>query len=633
VRAAKRERMHDLVVREALETMAVDAAERLHDLIAAGAEIPYEVLEPGDSSPLCEYTPQTGRFVRENAGALRELDSFGAACAALESAGLAGSYLDAAGVDVPPETRPRAELAGILFLCRLWQGSTDFSIPDERLEAAIAEIELGDEPAEDEIEVVVPVRGLQMPIERLELATATLVRADTVEVPPEARAAEGSGAAGWQPTFLAVARVGEVADGAEAPDAGARAVESFRQLVTTLRLFKAGGIGLGPHAWARSGGDRWRRIATGEGRPRPGGYVLAPEDLADLMALSRALAQRSTPFGRPARDRAGLAGGLARAISRFEAGLERHAVLEALNDYLLSLRFLLDGAGPADLGLSMRVAALCAEPDGRDDTKAVLDRALALERELWTGEPSAGGDGRAGPVEIAGNVEELTRAILKDAACGHLGSDLRVTADEILLADGFTVGDGSDDQRGATAEWSFEDAGELEPEWAGEDEMHGLDEDEPELDGDDFDEADELPVPEPIEFRAVSEDQDSDDDDDFEQFVFVEKVSEPEGRITVDRPAFIEPEEEQVTAYATATTYEDASAHESPTTLIEAVPAPPERTTSERVTALLAEHRAEREAVADRVAHLFPAPEPCEWDVPEVGYDRRRRAEVSAQAS
>jgi hypothetical protein len=612
--------MQDLVVREALETMAVDAGDCLRELVAAGAEIPYEVLEPGSSSPLCEYTPQTPRFVREHAGAMRQLDSFGAACAALEAAGLAGVYLEAAGVSVPAEDRPRGEAAGILFLCRLWQGSTDFSIAEERLEAAIAEVELGDEVAEDEIEVVVPVRGLQMPIERLELATATLVRADTVEVPPEARASEGSGAAGWQPTFLAVARVGDRPEGTDTPDAGARAVEAFRQLITTLRLLKPGGVGLGPHAWARTGGDRWRRIATGEARPRPGGYVLAPEDLADLMALSRALAQRSTPFGRPARDRGGLAGTLARSISRFEAGLERDAVLEALNDYLLSLRFLLDGAGPADLGLPMRVAALCAEPEGRDAVRSVLDRALALERELWTGEPTPTADGELGPIETAAHIEELTRAILKDAACGHLGGDLRATADEILLADGFAVGDGSEVQRGATAEWAMGDPDELEHDWAGEDEAPDVDEEPP-----DHEEPEDVPLFEPIGFRVADE----------VEYAIDEKVSEPTGRITLHQPAFIEPEEEQVTAYSTAATYEETETHESPTTVIEAVASPSleARPVSERVSALLAEHRAERDAAADRVAYLFPRPEPCEWDVPEVGYDRRRRAEVSAEAS
>src|SRR5919201_469706 len=159
--------MHDLVVREALRTMAVDAAERLRALVAGGAEIPYEVREPGATSPLCEYTPQTARFVREHAGALRAIDSFGAGCAALEASALAGSYLESVGVDPPREPRRRAELAGIVFLGRLWQGSTDFSVAPERVSAAIAEVEDQGEPLEDEIEVVVPVRGLQMPLERL----------------------------------------------------------------------------------------------------------------------------------------------------------------------------------------------------------------------------------------------------------------------------------------------------------------------------------------------------------------------------------------------------------------------------------------------------------------------------------
>src|ERR671919_110880 len=46
------------------------------------------------------------------------------------------------------------------------------------------------------------------------------------------------------------------------------------------------------------------------------------------------------------------------------------------------------------------------------------------------------------PAETAIELENLARAILRDAACGHLGSELRSTADEILLADGFAVGEG-----------------------------------------------------------------------------------------------------------------------------------------------------------------------------------------------
>ena len=145
---------------------------------------------------------------------------------------------------------------------------------------------------------------------------------------------------------------------------------------------------------------------------------------------------------------------LGRALNRFEAGLERNVVVEALNDHLLALRFLLEGGGPADLGISMRVAALCAEPDGRAEVKSVVDRAIGLERELWSGEP-APGSAAATPAETGARLEELARAILKDAAAGHLGSDLRVTADEILLADGLAVGDGAAEQRGGTTEWDL----------------------------------------------------------------------------------------------------------------------------------------------------------------------------------
>src|SRR6476469_9311389 len=118
--------MHDLVAREALTTMSRDAAKRFHELIADGREIPYVVREPGDGSPLCEYEPQTARFIRDNAPALRELDSFGAACAALEVANLAGPYLESAAIAAPGDPRKRAELACVVFLARLWEESTDF---------------------------------------------------------------------------------------------------------------------------------------------------------------------------------------------------------------------------------------------------------------------------------------------------------------------------------------------------------------------------------------------------------------------------------------------------------------------------------------------------------------------------
>ena len=627
--------MRDLVVREAVATMAGDAAKRLRELVAGGSEIPYDVREPGNGSPLPQYVPLTERFIRRHAPALAQLDSFGSACAAIESAELAGPYLEELGVGVPADPRARAELAGVAFLCRLWEGSTDFSLDADRLRSSIAELEAGGEVADDEIEVVVPLRGLQMPVQRLELATATIARADTVDVPEEARALEGAGAAGWEPTFLAATRVGlgeSTGDDAERkPDAGARAVEAFRQLITTLRLYKGGGVALGPYAWTRAGANRWRRIATGAGRPRPGGYRLAEDELGDLSVLSRTLAYRSNPFGRPTGD-AGRSGGFGRAISRFEAGVERAVVLEALNDHLLALRFLLEGGGPADLGLAMRVAALCAEPEQRGEIKAVVDRALALERELWSGEPAPAVDDAMTAAETAALIEDLLRAILKDAACGHLGSDLRSTADEILLADGLAIGEGADGDRGGAEEWDLPvddpDATELVEEEGEPDELPAEDLPVPE----ESPPPEEPPIQDPVEDeRSMRHERTSvpgrgvqgglwmDGPETWSRPAIraradeVVQVPDREGRIKVEsRPTH---EEENVFATTRAADYEP------PTSRMEAPDSP-----SDRLAELLETTAHERQPTAERVAYLFPRPETTEWNVSELSYDRRRRA-------
>ncbi|HXE99849.1 MAG TPA: hypothetical protein VN458_05855 [Solirubrobacterales bacterium] len=568
--------------------MARDAAKRFRELVVAGHQIPYDLEETGSRSPLPRYVPLTGRFVRDNAPALLQLDSFGSACAAIESAELAGPYLEELGIDVPPDARARAELAGTVFLCRLWADSTDFSLDRERLDEAIAELEAGGQTREDEIEVVVPLRGLRMPVVRLELATATIVRADTVEVPAEARASEGTGTAGWEPTFLAAARINpaEPADDEErGPDAAARSVEALRQLITALRLFQAGGVALGPYAWTRAGGDRWRRIATGAGRPRRGGYRLAEDTLGDLATLSRVLAYRSTSLGQ---DRSRKPGAVARAISRFEAGLERNVALEALNDYLLALRFVLEGGGPADLGLAMRVAALCAEPEQRPEIKAIVDRGLALERELWSGEPAPAGDGAPTAAETVAAIEELARAILRDAACGHLGADLRATADEILLADGLAVGEGETTQRGGSEEWDLpvDDQEEVRPE-------EELPPEQPE----DPDEQPLLDVSADWQDRPPAEDTQ------------VMQVLGPEGRMRVERV----PHQEEENVFTSG--QNGRQAHLA--AWIDA-PAPSQ----------VAEHpdgrSPERQPLADRVAYLFPRPEPTDWNVRELSYDRRR---------
>jgi len=306
-------------------------------------------------------------------------------------------------------------------------------------------------------------------------------------------------------------------------------------------------------------------------------------------------------------------------------------VLEALNDYLLALRFVLEGGGPADLGLPMRVAALCAEPDERGEVKAVVERALALERELWSGEP-AGSRAGTTPADAAAALEDLARAIFKDAACGHLGGDLRATADEILLADGLAVGEGSGEQRGETAEWdlSMEEAVE-EIETEPQAEPHADSRAQEPL-------ADEAPADEPAreERPAQSElwldalDQDAEPRSDGDG---VQVIRAP-WRINVERTA--QHEEEKVIAQAQQHTVDD----ERPTRVLPAAEREPEihaerepLTEASPVRRLLDLHAAEREATQARVANLFPQPETTEWNVREIAYDRTRRANVEAHAS
>jgi len=588
--------VRDLVVRETLRALVVEAAGRFRELLRSGHELPYEVREPGGGSPFCHYTPLTARFIHEHAAAITALESFGPAASALLEAELAGPYLAHFGIERSGEQARDAEDAVVAFLCRLWSDSTDFSLEAGRVEAAISELEAAGDVEASEVEVVVPMAGLRMPVSRLDLATATLIRADVVDVPPEARNPEGTGRAAFEPQFLAYSRC-SVEDllppGEEAAGAGAPVAGRFHSLVTALRLFKPGGVGLGPHGWTRTGGGRWRRISTGAARPRQGGYLLAEGELASLVSFSWALERRAIRVA-----------ALGRAISRFEAGLERRSPAEALNDYLLALRFLLEGGGPAATGLPMRVAALCGEPGERQAIRATLERALALERELWSGDPSPTDDARS-PLEIATEVEDFTRAILRDAACGHLGGDLRATADEILLADGLAAGEGDPGQRGETSEWEpGEHAPEADP--AQQEEAEALEE-AGEADAD----------PERRAFVAARRDwtpfvPTADEEEQSSEGAEMMKESVP-GR--ENREGMVERPQPQV---------EDWLAESgNPGDTLDFPERPP-------ALRLLDQRPEEREAIRQRVSGLFPRPEPTEWSVGELDYDRTRRARARA---
>ena len=127
--------------------------------------------------------------------------------------------------------------------------------------------------ADDADVLIVPIVGLRMSIARLQLPHGVrVVRADSIEAPVEAMRSEGMGRAAWEPQYLAVAEQRRPTSGADA------ALRQLRELISVMRLFKGGGIGLGPYAFAPTGEGCWRRIATGAPATRPGGYRLSEEE-------------------------------------------------------------------------------------------------------------------------------------------------------------------------------------------------------------------------------------------------------------------------------------------------------------------------------------------------------------------
>jgi hypothetical protein len=201
----------------------------------------------------------------------------------------------------------------------------------------------------------------------------------------------------------------------QSPLATARA--RFRRALTALRLFERGGYALGPLAWVRVDGGAWRPFALGStGRPR--GVTLIPAEEEDELRAFCSLVSRRTPSG----------GEVAWALARFEMGRERFAPFEALTDYLLALRALLEPEGPASGRLAQRLAVLCARPADRGGLAERTAHAISLERAVITGLAPA----QDGAAALVDELSEHLRALLRDVLCGHLDSDLREVADHLL---------------------------------------------------------------------------------------------------------------------------------------------------------------------------------------------------------
>jgi hypothetical protein len=407
--------VRDQTLHAILEAFTADAAGQLATETAGGAEIPFEVTETEGrrgTVPLYCYRPLTQDFIGERLGLLSTLPTYPPAARALAGLDRVSTYLTRQGESrVPSEPRERADAALLAFLGRVFDERSEFGFDPVRFELAYGELERALYDGRVTTTVLAPLLGiaLEHPLREIALGEGlSLVRGDALPgAPPDAVWDDSD-----QPHVLLVLTV---TDSTQPPLSLARA--RFRRVLTAVRLFERGGYALGPLAWVRTDNSSWRAVPLGGGG-RPRLLTLIRAQQADELRAFCSLLSRRVPSG----------GELPWALGRFELGCERLAPFEALTDYLLALRALLEPEGPASGRLAQRLALICARPEERTALAERTARAISLERAVIAGLAPAEPRADALVEELAGHL----RALLRDAVCGHLDHDLVKVADELL---------------------------------------------------------------------------------------------------------------------------------------------------------------------------------------------------------
>jgi hypothetical protein len=405
-----------------LEAFTSDAATQLAAATSQGAEIPFELVEADGvnrGTPLYCYRPQTDAFIDQRLGLLSALATYAPAARALAGLDRVAAYLASRGEPVPVEARPRADAALAAFLRAVFAERSEFGFDAGRFEAAYRELERSLYEGQCLTTVIAPLLGIALEGTDSELSLGdglSLVWADAMaDSPVEALRGDAG-----QPHVLAKLTVTQ--DPMQPPPLSL-ARTRFRRLLTALRLFERGGYALGPLAWVRIDTGPWRLVPFGvSGRPRLP-VVITAEQEDELRAFCNLVEQRRPYEGQ-----------LAWALARFEMGCERLVPFEALTDYLLALRVLLEPEGPGSARLPARLAAICAPADQREAVADRIVRAVLLEQGVIAGSvpPEPGAD------ELVDYLCEHLSALLCDVLCGHLDPDLVTVADELLAGPGDT---------------------------------------------------------------------------------------------------------------------------------------------------------------------------------------------------
>jgi hypothetical protein len=429
--------MRDRMLHDSLCALTEDASRLLENLLADGAEIPFEVGDAGNderqpgmrgSVTMFAYRPLTAEFVSTHADRLRQLPTFENAAQNLARTRGVIAWLRVRNepvLDVGELTHAR--LGVLAFLAAVWEDAERFEHWNDRFERAYNNLESVVLAERLVTTVYIPVHGVALTEGSINLGAGVELIAAT-ELDPECAESFSDSAAGAD-SFCSIS----VTAPSDAPTPMPTVRILARALLTSLRLFRPGSVAMGMTAQADVLGS-WHQVSMPfTGRSHEEAWQLRPSDEEELRQFVSAVrrVERRTR--------------IAWALKRFETGLERTVPADGLTDFLLALRALLeaeDDRGKA--ALPARVSALCAQDNERAVVRGEVEAAFALERLAVHGHVGRSDRKRLEkqpPLETIAAIERHLRALLHDLVCGYLATDLKALADEILAADGEPVGD------------------------------------------------------------------------------------------------------------------------------------------------------------------------------------------------
>src|SRR3712207_4782413 len=168
--------MHNRALHDTLTAFVEEAAGRLAEEVAGGAEIPFDLVESGRAaSRLYCYKPLTGQFIAERVGSLARLPTYPAAVRQLVTLEGLDQYLQVRGRRAPADARARADVALVAFLGALWGDATDFVLDPARFATAFAELEDATYAGCVLGTVVAPVEGLVLESDEVALGDGLLL--------------------------------------------------------------------------------------------------------------------------------------------------------------------------------------------------------------------------------------------------------------------------------------------------------------------------------------------------------------------------------------------------------------------------------------------------------------------------